>query len=198
MYLAQTSIHEELMFTLEKTIRNVKESFNREFYKQNFGITFDKWLVLEQIFKKQGINQRVIAKSVVKEPATVCRMIKALEKEGVILKINDVKNKRSSKLYLTHKGYDLSVRIAKMYQECYAKHFDGIYDREMNLVNEILNRVNSRVNTRHLDGSKPIKKAAAEAAAAAAAAKEAANAAPVPTADPSTMGASTSIPPTSM
>lgn len=154
MYLTQTSLHEELMFTLEKTVRNVKESFNREFYKQSFGVTFDKWLVLEQIFKKQGINQRVIAKSIVKEPATVCRMIKALEKEGIILKINDVKNKRSSKLYLTHKGYDLSVRIAKMYQKCYAKHFEGVYDREMNLVNEILNRVNSRVTTRHLDGEK--------------------------------------------
>lgn len=150
MYLAQSSIHEELMFTLEKTVRNVKESFNREFYRHNFGITYDKWLVLEQIFKKQGINQRVIAKSVVKEPATVCRMIKALEKEDLILKIADLKNKRASKLYLTHKGYDLSTRIAKIYQECYIKHFDGVYEREMNLVSEILNRVNSRVSTRHI------------------------------------------------
>lgn len=150
MYLTQSSIHEELMFTLEKTVRNVKESFNREFYRHSFGITFDKWLVLEQIFKKQGINQRIIAKAVVKEPATVCRMIKALEKEDLILKISDLKNKRASKLYLTHKGYDLSTKIAKIYQECYLNHFEGVYEREMNLVSEILNRVNSRVSTRHL------------------------------------------------
>lgn len=138
------------MFTLEKTVRNVKESFNRVFYRHNFGITFDKWLVLEQIYKKQGINQRNIAKSVVKEPATVCRMIKALEKEDLILKISDLKNKRSSKLYLTHKGYDLSTKIAKVYQNCYHVHFEGIYEREMNLVSEILNRVNEKVETRHL------------------------------------------------
>lgn len=91
---------------------------------------------------KQGIKQSDIAKLVFKEPASVSRIISFLEKSDLVVKVNNEKNKRANKIYLTHQGYDISESIAKIYKECLGKQFKGIYEREVSLIREILSRVN--------------------------------------------------------
>jgi DNA-binding MarR family transcriptional regulator len=137
------SSYEELLLQFEETIRNQKSYFNYICAKQNLGISYDQWLVLEQVMIKQGINQSDIAKLVGKEPASISRIINFLEKNELIVKVNNEKNKRANKIYLTHKGYDASEKIAKIYADCLHKQFKGIYEREVSLIREILQRVNS-------------------------------------------------------
>lgn len=134
---------EDLIFTLERTIRNVKESFNRIFTKNQFGLSYDQWLVLEQVRLKQGVSQTSIAKATIKEPAYISRIIDKLQRHELVIKVNDESNKRANKIYLTHKGYDLTEKVLKVYNQFIDKHFKGVVDREMYLVCEILERVNS-------------------------------------------------------
>jgi len=112
------SNYEELLLQFEETIRNQKSYFNYICAKQKLGISYDQWLVLEQ-----GI-------------------INFLEKKELIIKVNNEKNKRANKIYLTHQGYDSCEKISKVYADCLQKQFKGIYEREVSLIREILKRVN--------------------------------------------------------
>ena len=134
---------EELFLTLEETIRNVKTTFNSTFARHDFGISYDQWLVLGQVYHKQGISQHEICKNIVKEPASVSRIIKSLMNKDLILKLSDKKNKRANKIYLTHQGIELSQQIVKICRKSYEKQFKGIYERELNMIKNILNRINA-------------------------------------------------------
>jgi len=136
------SNYEELLFQFEETVRKQKAYFNQKCSKSGYRISYDQWLVLEQVMDKQGIKQSDIAKLVFKEPASVSRIISYLEKSELIVKVNNEKNKRANKIYLTHQGYDISENIAKIYKESLSKQFKGIYEREVSLIREILSRVN--------------------------------------------------------
>jgi DNA-binding MarR family transcriptional regulator len=136
------SNYEELLLQFEETIRKQKSYFNYVCAKQSLGISYDQWLVLEQVMIKQGINQSDISKHVGKEPASISRIIQYLEKKELIVKVHNEKNKRANKIYLTHQGYDISEKISKISADCLQKQFKGIYEREVSLIREILSRVN--------------------------------------------------------
>jgi len=136
------SNYEELLLQFEETVRKQKAYFNQICSRSGYRISYDQWLVLEQVMDKQGIKQSDIAKLVFKEPASVSRIISFLEKSDLVVKVNNEKNKRANKIYLTHQGYDISESIAKIYKECLGKQFKGIYEREVSLIREILSRVN--------------------------------------------------------
>ena len=130
------------MLQFEETVRKQKSYFNYVCAKESLGISYDQWLVLKQVMDKQGINQSDISKLVGKEPASISRIINYLEKKELIIKVNNEKNKRANKIYLTHNGYDICEKVSKIYVECLQKQFKGIYEREVSLIREILTRVN--------------------------------------------------------
>jgi DNA-binding MarR family transcriptional regulator len=112
------------------------------FSRNRYGISYDQWLVLDQVRRQEGICQSAIAKATVKKPAYISRLIEKMQLQGLVLKVNNEKNKRANKIYLTPKGHDLSERIETVYQKFIHKYFNVIYERELSLVTEILNRVN--------------------------------------------------------
>jgi len=134
-------IYEELLLHFEETIRDQKAYFNATCSNQGISVTFDQWLVLEQVMDSQGIKQQDIAKQIVKEPASVSRILSYLEKKELILKVSNEKNKRANKIYLTHQGYDISEKLSVIYAQCLKKQFKGVYEREVSLIREILERV---------------------------------------------------------
>jgi len=127
---------------LEKTIRSVRESFNKVFQQEHFGVSYDQWLIIEQVKNKQGISQIEIANNTGKDRASISRIIKNLQQKGLLTKIHNEENKRANKVYLSPEGLDLSDRMVSVYNEVYHNQFLGIHEREMNLLKEILVRIN--------------------------------------------------------
>jgi len=127
---------------LEKTIRSVRESFNKVFQQEHFGVSYDQWLIIEQVKNKQGISQIEIANNTGKDRASISRIIKNLQQKGLLTKIHNEENKRANKVYLSPEGLDLSDRMVGVYNEVYNNQFLGIHEREMNLLKEILVRIN--------------------------------------------------------
>lgn len=140
--MEQNGSQENVILELEKTIRNVRESFNSVFQKKHFGVSYDQWLIIEQVMNKQGISQIEIANSTGKDRASISRIIKNLQQKGLLTKIHNEANKRANKVYLTPDGLELSDRIISVYKEVYQSQFLGIYEREMNFLKDILVRIN--------------------------------------------------------
>lgn len=120
----------------------MRESFNSVFQKKHFGVSYDQWLIIEQVMCKQGISQIEIANSTGKDRASISRIIKNLQQKGLLTKIHNESNKRANKVYLTPDGLELSDRIINVYKEVYQSQFVGIYEREMNFLKDILVRIN--------------------------------------------------------
>lgn len=133
---------ENILIEIEKTIRIVREAFNSEFHKRQFKVSYDQWLIIQQVQNKQGISQIEIAKNTGKDRASISRIIKNLQQKNILTKTSNESNKRANKVYLTPNGLELFDRIITVYRDIYKRQFDGIYEQELNLLKEILVRIN--------------------------------------------------------
>ncbi|MEM6316169.1 MAG: MarR family transcriptional regulator [Bacteroidota bacterium] len=67
--------------------------------------------ILADLWEKDGIIQQDLAISVVKDKATIARALELMEKQNIIVRIKDEKDKRNKKIFLTHKGRQLQHQV---------------------------------------------------------------------------------------
>ena len=100
-----------LVYTLERTSRQVKACLQKEFGP---GISVEQWIILSEIAERPGQNNRRLAESTAKDPASVTRIIALLVKKKLVKKVPEKNDKRSSVAEITTAG-------KKVWQECSAR-----------------------------------------------------------------------------
>ena len=129
------------MLSAEEILRRFRDLVNNAFHKHNFEISYDQWIVLQTLSEQQGVTQVSIAKNTLKEPASISRILKLLEKKELIEKIDDRKNKRAKRIYLTPKGDEVQKKATRLFNTIAKEGFDGVYEQEINLFVRILDKV---------------------------------------------------------
>ena len=85
----------QVLLLAEQNLKKYRDIVNYAFHKEGYGITYDQWLVLSAISQKQGLTQIVISDMTAKEPASISRILKLLEKKELVQKLPDKTNKRA-------------------------------------------------------------------------------------------------------
>lgn len=76
--------------------------------RKRFGITFGQWKVLIIITNSEsGLTQKEIADKLVLEGPTLIPIIDKLEKEELVVRKNDAKDRRINRIFLTEKTHEL-------------------------------------------------------------------------------------------
>ncbi len=76
--------------------------------------------ILADLWSKDGVAQKELGLSMIKNKSSVTKMLEALEKDGLIEKKDDSLDKRKKLIYLTDKGHkirDLVKDKSKVYRE---------------------------------------------------------------------------------
>ena len=97
--------------------------------------------MLSAIAQKQGLTQIVVADVTGKEPASISRILKLLEKKELVEKLPDKKNKRAKRIYLSPVGDEIQQRATKTYNALAKEGFNGVYEQEINLFVRILDKL---------------------------------------------------------
>ncbi|OGI03531.1 MAG: hypothetical protein A2Y25_10800 [Candidatus Melainabacteria bacterium GWF2_37_15] len=97
-------IEETLDHTISTVVQLIKNSLFREFKAKNHNITPEQWGVLAKLHHEDGICQKQIADSLVKDKPTTTRILDLLEKKNLIIRISDDKDRRKFRVYLTQDG----------------------------------------------------------------------------------------------
>lgn len=129
------------MLHAEQNLKKYKDIVNYAFHKGGYGITYDQWLVLSAISQKQGLTQIAVADITGKEPASISRILKLLEKKELVEKLPDKKNKRAKRIYLSPAGDEIQQRATKTYNALAKEGFNGVYEQEINLFVRILDKL---------------------------------------------------------
>ena len=131
----------QVLLLAEQNLKNYRDIVNYAFHKAGYGITYDQWLVLSAISQKQGLTQIVIAESTNKEPASISRILKLLEKKEMVEKLPDKNNKRAKRIYLSPAGDEIQQKATKTYNSLAKEGFNGVYEQEINLFVRILDKL---------------------------------------------------------
>lgn len=82
--------------------------------------------VLVDLWMKDGIRQRELAVSLIKDKGTIARSLDVLERENAVVRVPDAADRRNKRIYLTHRGRDLRRRLLPHAEEVMARATEGL------------------------------------------------------------------------
>lgn len=109
---------ESLEYNLEATARVLQEAVSVKFKELNFGISYDEFIILDEILHEPGILQIELAKRILKGRAYTGKFLIALEEKGYMERRAAIKGKRQVIMpnYITDKGkkvHKIAVQTVK-------------------------------------------------------------------------------------
>ncbi len=110
-----------------------------EIQPQHMGVLSDLW-------EKDGIRQQDLAVSNIKDKATIARTISLLEKKNILVRIEDSKDKRTKRIYLTHKGKSLKQHLIPHARATVEEAMENISEEELNICNTVLSKIYTNLN----------------------------------------------------
>tara|TARA_R110002124_G_scaffold231441_5_gene396738 strand:- start:534 stop:968 length:435 start_codon:yes stop_codon:yes gene_type:complete len=91
-------------FKIDTTIKKIRNSLQKRLHNAGFDLTVDQWVLIDHIYRKDGICQNELAELTFKDPPTVTRIIDLLEKKGMVERGITKGDRRKFKLSLTESG----------------------------------------------------------------------------------------------
>ena len=132
---------DQVLISAEELIKRFRDLVNHALHQKGCAITYDQWTVMSVLAKKQGVTQIYLAQKTLKEPASICRILKLLQRKGLIEKVDDKQNKRAKRIYLTPKGSEIEKQSTHIFNQIAAQGFNGVYPQEINLFVRILDKL---------------------------------------------------------
>ena len=97
--------------------------------------------ILLVLGKEDGVSQLTIAGETNLKPSTISIALKKMEREGYICRVNDAKDMRMSRVYLTETGLEVANKIYDAREEVCRILLDGISEEELNTVMSVANKM---------------------------------------------------------
>lgn len=135
------STERSIFFLLEKTSKIIREKIGEYLVINEVNISSTQWFCIHCIHINPGIKQKDLALELSREEASISRIIKKLLIKNIIYRKKNNTDKKTQNLYLSPEGIELIKNHQTQILSIYNQSFSGIYEREMNLVYEILKRI---------------------------------------------------------
>ncbi|MGI0088328.1 MAG: MarR family winged helix-turn-helix transcriptional regulator [Nitrosotalea sp.] len=104
--MAKYDFESSMGFVVNNTAKAFQKTLDFELRK-NVGVTLSQWRVVASLVQQPGLTQKEIADKVGVEGATLVPMIDKMEKEGLLKRKHDSKDRRLNRIYLTKKADSL-------------------------------------------------------------------------------------------
>ena len=85
----------------------INRKLYRNFRKMNIDITPEQWTVLYYLWSKDGVTQQELCNTTFKDKPSMTRLIDNLEKQGLVTRSSDARDRRINIIRLTEKGSGL-------------------------------------------------------------------------------------------
>ena len=113
--------------------------------EQNLPITPEQFSVLSHLWQKDGVQQSELALCTNRNRANVTRILDILERESIVERRDDAKDRRVFRIYLTEKGKSLRDATAKCAEQTIQDSLKGLTKDEIDTCIKVLLKIKSNV-----------------------------------------------------
>ena len=128
-----------LYFTYLETLRLYH--YRTQTLLDEIGIYKGQPPLLFLVSKREGRSQREIAEILRITPATLTVMIKRMEKADLLKRVQDPKDQRVLRVYLTEKGKDITEKAKGVMDEIEKDCFGNFTEEEKEILQGLLNKM---------------------------------------------------------
>ncbi len=109
------SLEQEYIYPVMALYHLTQQVYKKFFGDKKFNITPSQWEALNQLWDKDGMSQAELADRTFKDRPFTTRLVDDLEKKALVYRVQDKKDRRSNKVFLTAKGRTLKFQILPEY-----------------------------------------------------------------------------------
>jgi len=112
---------------------------------ENSELNAQELMYLGFLYEKDGISQDTLASEFCIDKAAVARTMQAMEKKGIVKRIEDISDRRAKSVCLTDKAYEYKSQIEQIQEKWLAVCDIGLSAGAMQKFEDQINRMTERV-----------------------------------------------------
>lgn len=113
----------------------------RKFRSNNMDITPEQWTVLIFLWEKDGVTQQELCNATFKDKPSMTRLIDNMERQHLVVRISDKKDRRTNIIHLTKDGRALETQARKLANEALQEALFGVTVEELNIGQDLLRKI---------------------------------------------------------
>jgi len=128
-------------YYINKTASLLRIGLLRALQEKYPEITVDYWVILNRLWKKDGMIQIELARLTAKDNASMTRMLDGMQRKGLLKRQPDENDRRAFRIFLTKKGKELEFPLKKIAAENQAKALNNIPDTDIENLKKTLKTI---------------------------------------------------------
>ena len=146
-YMNYTTPSKTVFYSIEKAIKTYRKFAQQKYLEKIEDLTVDQALILQFLSRTENLSQKELAELLLKEDASITRMVESLVKKKYLVRKKDSNDRRKSILKITVKGLNILDKLESIIQFNRKKALNGISEKELNKVKTILNKIITNCNS---------------------------------------------------
>lgn len=135
------NLEDSLGHMVGRTTRALWNRLHSMFIKAGYDVTVEQWIVLVNLWHRDGQFQQQLADISGKDKTSITRLIDGLEKRNIVVRVPDAVDRRHKRIYLTNKGKKLQNELIPLAQKNLYQAQQNVKAEHMKICKDVLQKV---------------------------------------------------------
>ncbi|HJC94738.1 MAG TPA: MarR family transcriptional regulator [Candidatus Phocaeicola excrementigallinarum] len=113
----------------------------RNFRLNGLDITPEQWTVLLYLWEKDGVTQQELCNATFKDKPSMTRLIDNMERQQLVVRMSDKRDRRINKIHLTPIGKSLEEKARFIANKTLKEALHGLTLEELRISQEVLRKI---------------------------------------------------------
>ncbi|WP_373548526.1 MarR family winged helix-turn-helix transcriptional regulator [Haliscomenobacter sp.] len=146
MFISDQELKDVVFFSMDQSMRRLRNYSNQAFHEAGFDLTVDQWLVLKRVYDAQEqVSQTEIAEMLSKDGASLTRILDILVKKELLFRKMNETDRRKFDLLMTPKGTEYIQRLIPLVISIREKALNNVSDAEIIVLRTILEKIKTNL-----------------------------------------------------
>jgi DNA-binding MarR family transcriptional regulator len=119
----------------------INRKLSRNFRQNNLEISPEQWTVLIFLWEKDGVTQQELCNATFKDKPSMTRLIDNMEKQHLVVRISDKKDRRTNLIHLTKTGREIEEKTRLVAALTLKEALYGIQLKDLEISQEVLRAI---------------------------------------------------------
>ena len=119
----------------------INRKLSRNFRQNGMEITPEQWTVLLFLWEKDGVTQQELCNATFKDKPSMTRLIDNMERQHLVVRISDKKDRRTNLIHLTKTGKELEEMARFIANKTLKEALHGLTLEELRVSQEVLRKI---------------------------------------------------------
>ena len=136
-------IDQQLVFAIlnGKVSTAINRKLSRNFRQGGIEITPEQWAILLSLWEKDGITQQDLCNATFKDKPSMTRLIDNMERQHLVVRISDKRDRRTNLIHLTKTGRELEGKAFVIANQTLKEALQDVSLEDLKIAQEVLRKI---------------------------------------------------------